>query len=103
MDLYPPSHLLRIGKPYGAAPYFSPFNFTHTWEGRFVVQWAKDRQVKKIGIAGMEMFFWNYYSYIIEHLPQVEVVDVSSMFDEIRAVKSGDELEFIQHSGAVQD
>ena len=103
LDLYPPSHLLRIGKPYGAAPYFSPFNFTHTWEGRFVVQWAKDRQVKKIGIAGMEMFFWNYYSYIIEHLPQVEVVDVSSMFDEIRAVKSGDELEFIQHSGAVQD
>ncbi|MEY8338853.1 M24 family metallopeptidase [Lachnospiraceae bacterium 62-35] len=103
LDLYPPSHLLRIGRPYAAAPYFSPFNFTHTWEGRFVVQWAKENNAKKIGIAGMEMFFWNYYSYIAENIPGVEIVDASSMFDELRAVKSADEIEFIHKSAALQD
>ena len=103
LDLYPPSHLLRIGKPYAAAPYFSPFNFTHTWEGRFVVQWAKENHAKKIGIAGMEMFFWNYYSYIAEHIPDVELFDVSSIFDGLRAVKSPDEIAFIRKSALVQD
>lgn len=103
LDLYPPSHLLRIGKPYGAAPYFSPFNFTHTWEGRFVVQWARENHARKIGVAGMEMFFWNYYKYIKDHLPDVEIVDASSLFDEIRAVKSQDEIEFLKKSADIQD
>ncbi len=103
LDLYPPSHLLRIGKPYDAAPYFSPFNYTNTWEGQFVARYAKENNAKKIAIAGYSMFYWNYYETIHELCPDLEIVDASSMFDDIRAIKSGDELEFVKKSAAVLD
>ena len=103
LDLYPPPHLLRIGKPYAAAPYFSVFNFTNDWEGRFVVQWAKENGVKNIGIPGFGMFQWNFYEYIEKHLPGVQLIDVAPMFDALRAVKSADEAAFIEKSAQVAD
>ena len=103
LDLYPPSHLLRIGKPYDAAPYFSPFNFTNDWEGMMAVNWIRENNAKRVGIAGLEMFYWNYYEYIVRQLPDVEVVDASEMFDHLRAIKSADELAFIRNSAKVQD
>ena len=103
LDLYPPSHLLRIGQPYAAQPYFSPFNFTHTWEGRMALKWIKDNGAKKVGIAGMEMFYWNYYKFIKENAPEVELVDISDMFDKLRAVKSEDEKAFIRKAADIQD
>ena len=103
LDLYPPSHLLRIGKPYDAAPYFSPFNYTNDWEGAFIVRWCRDNQAKKIGIAGFGMFYWNYYDKIHRELPELEIVDASSLIDDIRAIKSEDEQEFIRKTAFVQD
>ena len=103
LDLYPPSHLLRIGKPYDGAPYFSPFNFTNDWEGQFIARWCEENNAKKIGIAGLEMFYWNYYNTIHSMLPKLEIVDASSLFDEIRAVKSADEQAFIGQTAKVQD
>lgn len=103
LDLYPPKWALRIGEPYDALPYFSPFNFTHTWEGRMAAKWIKDNGAKKVGLAGMEMFYWNYYSYIKEVLPDVELIDASDLFDEVRAVKSEDEIEFIRKAAKIQD
>lgn len=103
LDLYPPSHLLRIGKPYDAAPYFSVFNYTNDWEGQFAVRWAKENGAKKIGVPGFNMFQWNYYEYIEKNLPGVEFIDVSPMFDELRAIKSADEIAFIKKSAQVAD
>ncbi|MDR1070523.1 MAG: M24 family metallopeptidase, partial [Gracilibacteraceae bacterium] len=103
LDLYPPPHLLRIGQPWAAAPYFSVFNFTNDWEGRLFVQWAKENSAKRIGVAGLQMMQWNYYEYIAAHLPAAEIVDVSSYFDELRAVKSQVEIDFLRRSAAVQD
>jgi len=103
LDLYPPSHLLRIGQPYDAAPYFSPFNYTNDWEGQFVARWAKENNARTIGIAGFQMFYWNYYDSIKRNLPGVQIIDVSDMFDELRAIKSDDEQLFIHNSAAVQD
>jgi Xaa-Pro aminopeptidase len=103
LDLYPPSHLLRIGKPLAAAPYFSTFNYTNDWEGIMFVKWAKENNVKRIGVPGFEMLNWNYYDYIVKNMPNVEIIDVSSMFDEIRAVKSKDEIKFLRKSAQVLD
>lgn len=103
LDLYPPSHLLRIGKPWAAQPYFSPFNFTKTWEGRMAARLIKENNAKKVGVAGMEMFFYNYYEYINENVEGVEIVDISDMFDEIRAIKSADEIEFLRKTANIQD
>ncbi len=103
LDLYPPSHLLRIGKPWAAAPYFAVFNFTWDWEGKLFVKWIKQNKAKKIGIAGMEIMMWNYFDYIKQTCPELELVDVSAMFDEIRALKSADEIKFLEKSAFIQD
>ena len=103
LDLYPPPHLLRIGKPYDAAPYFSIFRFTNDWEGMFAVRWAKENNAKKIGIPGFSMFQWNYYDYIEKNLPGVEFVDMGPVFDELRAIKSADEIAFIEKSAHMND
>jgi Xaa-Pro aminopeptidase len=103
LDLYPPSHLLRIGKPWAGAPYFSVFNYTNDWEGRLFVRWAKENKAKKIGIAGFGMFHWNYLDYIAKNVRGVEIVDAASLFDEIRAIKSEDEITFLKKSADVQD
>lgn len=60
------------------------------------LKWIHDNEAKKVGIAGMEMFYWNYYKYIRENAPEIELVDVSDMFDRLRAVKSEDEQSFIR-------
>ncbi|HHV63571.1 MAG TPA: aminopeptidase P family protein [Peptococcaceae bacterium] len=103
LDLYPPSHLLRIGQPWDAAPYFSVFNFTWDWEGKLFERWIKENNPKRIGIAGMEMFHWNYYDYLEKNFPYVEFIDVSSLIDEIKAVKSEDEINFLEKSAFVLD
>lgn len=103
LDLFPPPHLTRIGKPYAGAPYFSVFNFTNTWEGRFVVQWAKENGAKKIGIPGFGMFQWNFYDYIEKNLPGVELIDVAQMLDELRVIKSEADISFIEKSAEVAD
>ena len=103
LGAYPPEWARLIGKPYATAPYFSPFNYTNEWEGQYVVKWCVDNNAKKIGIAGFGMFYWNYYETIKKMLPELEIVDVSDMFDEIRAVKSADEQEYIAKTVKVQD
>ncbi|MDR1604180.1 MAG: M24 family metallopeptidase [Gracilibacteraceae bacterium] len=103
LDLYPPSHLLRIGKPWAAAPYFSVFKHTHDWEGRLFTQWALEHKIRKLGVAGLGMFQWNYYDYIARHLPDVEIVDAAPLFDALRALKSQDEIACLKASAAVED
>ena len=103
LDLYPPPHLLRIGKPWAAAPYFSVFNYTRDWEGRLFVKWIKENKAKKIGIVGFGMFHWNYYDYIAKNVPGIQIIDASSIFDDIRAAKSEDEIRFLAKSTDIQD
>ena len=67
------------------------------------LKWIEDNKAKKVGVAGMEMFYWNYYKYISENAPDVEIVDVSDMFDELRAIKSADEQAFIRKAADIQD
>ena len=103
LDLYPPPHLRRIGEPYDAMPYFSVFNYTNDWEGIMATRWIKENNVKKVGIPGFNMFQYNYYRYLEANNPGVEFVDVAPMFDELRAIKSADEIKWIEKSAQIVD
>ena len=103
LDLYPPPHLRRIGEPYDAKPYFSVFKFTNDWEGIMATNWIKENGAKKVGIPGFGMIQYNYYRYLEEHNPGVEFVDVAEMFEELRAIKSADELIWIEKSARMAD
>jgi len=102
-DLYPPPNLCRIGKPFDNAPYFAVFKFTHHWEGEMASRWIKENKAKKIGVPGFNMFQYNYYYHLKKYVPDVDIVDVAPMFDELRAIKSADEIKFIEISAHVLD
>lgn len=103
LDLYPPTHLIRIGKPWNTAPYFSVFNHTWDWEGQLFGDWIEQKSPKKIGIAGLDMMAWNYLDYLIKHFPEVDFVDASNLIAPLRAEKSADELDFAKKSMTVLD
>lgn len=102
-NYYPPKFVVRGGTVCPNVPYFAPFNFTHDWEGKIAVEWAKKHKVKRFGIAGMGFIHSAYYDYLVKLLPGVEFVDASDLADQIKCVKSEEEIKFIRKAAAVQD
>lgn len=103
LESYPPKYAVRGGKALPNVPYFSPFNFTHDWEGKMALSWIREHDIKRIGIAGMELIHSAYYEYLIKNLPGVEFVDASDLVDEIKCVKSEKEIEWIKKAADIQD
>jgi len=103
LETYPPKYAVRGGKACKNVPYFSPFNFTHTWEGKIAVEWAKSNDIKVMGIAGFELIHSAYYEYMLENLPNVEIIDATDLVDEIKCVKSEEEIKYIKKSAYIQD
>lgn len=103
LESYPPKYVIRKGTTCKNVPYFSPFNFTHDWEGKIIVEWSKANDVKRMGIAGMEFLHSACYEYIVKHLPEVEFIDVSDMVDQIKCVKSEHEMTFVREAANIQD
>ncbi len=102
-NYYPPKFVVRGGTVCPNVPYFAPFNFTHDWEGKIAVRWAKEHNVKRFGIAGMGLIHSAYYDYLVKNLPGVEFVDASDLADQIKCVKSEDEIKFIRKAAFIQD
>ena len=102
-DIYPPPHFCRIGRAFDNSPYFSVFKFTNTWEGEMAARCLKEYNPKTIGIPGFNMFQYNYYDYLKQNVDGIEFVDVSDIFDELRAEKSADEIAFIEKSAWIGD
>lgn len=102
LETYPPKYAVRGGTTCKNEPYFSPFRYTHEWEGKIAIKWLKDKQIKKFGVE-MGITSTAYYDYLVNALPGVEFVDVSDLVDKIRAIKSPDEIEFIKKAADIQD
>lgn len=59
--------------------------------------------MKKMGIAGLGFIHSAYYDYLVKHLPSVEFVDASDLADQIKCVKSEEEIKFIRKAAFIQD
>lgn len=102
-NYYPPKFVVRGGTVCPNVPYFAPFNFTHNWEGKIAAEWARKHNVKRFGIAGMGFIHSAYYDYLVKHLPGVEFIDASDLADQIKCVKSEEEIKFIRKAAFIQD
>ncbi len=45
----------------------------------------------------------NFYQYLVNHLPGAKFVDMTEYIDEIKVVKSDEEVELIRKTAALQD
>ena len=67
------------------------------------VEIIKKRGDKKVGLVRASSMLGMFYKYVTENLDGVELVDFTDQVDEIKAVKSEEEIEFIRHTAKTQD
>jgi len=102
-DMGPPAWTLRGTKARLTANYFSSVHYSGTYDAELVVQTLKARKDKTVGVVNTRTLPYMFYDYVLKHLPGVTFVDASDLVDEIKAVKSPEEIGFLMKTVALQD
>jgi len=63
----------------------------------------RQRGTKHIGICGLKTMFADFYVQLIKELPDVEFEEMSDLMDEVRMVKSEEELRWVERSAHLGD
>jgi len=58
---------------------------------------------KKVGLCGLKTMFADYYLELVSALGNVDVTDASHLLDEVRMVKSEEELKWVETSAKLGD
>ena len=99
----PPAWAVRGVKEKFGAPFWRSVCITDTVDAEEAVPVIKKRGDKKVGLVAMGCMHASFYKYLTANLPGVEFVDASDLVDQIKCVKSEDELVYIRHAVAEQD
>jgi len=99
----PPDWAIRGIKQKFARPYFRTLNFTNDYDAKVAVDLVKNRNDKRVGLVGLGLMDAYFVQYLKENLPQVEFVDITDIIDEIKAIKSEEEIVYIRKAIALQD
>jgi Xaa-Pro aminopeptidase len=102
-DKGPPAWQLRGIKKGLTAPYFPSINYSTTYDAELVAETLKDRKKGTFGILGRGKIPIGFYEYLLKNLSEATFVDATDMVDEIKAVKSPEEIELIKKTTALQD
>lgn len=99
----PPDWAIRGIKERIGAPYFRAFHYTNTFDAREIVKVLKRRKDKRIGMINLGLIPADTYNYMKENLDNVELIDATDLVDNIKAIKSNDEKEYIYKTMHIQD
>jgi Xaa-Pro aminopeptidase len=84
-------------------PYFTTFNFTATDEPELAITELKRHNIKRLGWVSRQSIHFFFGDYLKENLSGVEMIDATDLVDEIKAVKSEEEIELINEVTQLQD
>lgn len=101
--LGPPAWAARGVKERINLPYFSTMHYTNTMDAEAVVAAIKKRNAKRVGLVNKGCIPAAFYEYLMQKLPPVEIVDATDLVDEIKAVKSAEEIALIKRAVAMHD
>jgi len=99
----PPVWSARGVKTRIGSPYLRTLHYTNDYDAVEMVKVIKARNDKTVGIVGMGLINAVAYQYLQENLPGINWIDASDLVDEIKAVKSEDELAYVRESIKVHD
>jgi len=99
----PPAWALRGVEQRINAPYVPSLSYTATYDAERVVEVLVSKGASSVGIVGMSFISAAFYEYLKKKLPTVKFVDVTDLIDELKAVKSEEELRLIKKSAEIQD
>ncbi|MBW2065693.1 MAG: aminopeptidase P family protein [Deltaproteobacteria bacterium] len=98
----PPPWAVHGVKQRLGAPYFPSAHYTHTYDAELTVR-AIEKKDPVIGLVGKSYFPINFFDHLMKYLPGATFVDMTEPIDNIKAVKSPEEIQLIQETAALQD
>src|SRR4030067_1283490 len=102
-DLGPPAWTMRGVKKRLTAPYFRSLMYSNTYDAELAVEALKVKKKGKIGIVGKGTMSAAFYEHLRKGLPEVTFVDATDLVDQIKAIKSDEEIGLIKKATALQD
>ncbi len=100
---YPPSWAVRGVKKRLSAPYFSSVHYTSDYDAELAVGVLKEKKRATIGLVGRSSIPVTFCEYLEKHLVGYKFVDMTDQVDQIKVLKSPEEIELIKKTAALQD
>jgi Xaa-Pro aminopeptidase len=102
-EQFPPPWAARGIKNRLGAVYFSTAPYTNTREAELALSVLKEKKKPTIGLVEKAFIPITFYEYLVKHLPAAKFVDATELVDEIKVIKSPDEIELTKATAALQD
>ena len=102
-DPGPPPWAVRGVRRRLGAPYFPSAHYTSTYDAELAVEVLKEKKGATIGLVGRSFIPVNFYEYLSRHLSGSKFVDVTEQIDQIKVIKSQEEVELIKQTAQLQD
>ena len=103
MQPFPPPWAARGIKNRFGAVYFPTINYTNTLDAEIAVDVLKEKKKPVIGLVERAFIPITFYEYLTKHLPDATFVDATEWVDEIKVIKSPEEIEMLKATAALQD
>ena len=102
-DAYPPQWAVRGVKQRLGAPYFPSVHYTSTLDAELTVKVFKEKKRATIGLVGRSFIPVTFYEYLRKHLPGYKFIDATDHIDQLKVIKSAEEIELIKGTARLQD
>jgi Xaa-Pro aminopeptidase len=102
-DLGPPAWTMRGVKNRLTAPYFRSLMYSNLYDPELAVGILKAKKKGKIGIVAKGSMSAVFHEYLQKGLPEAAFVEATDLVDQIKAVKSDEEIGLIKKTAALQD
>ena len=102
-DFGPPAWAMKGVKQRLTAPYFRTLMYSNTYDAKLAVDVLKAKKARTIGIVGKGMMPAIFYEHLKSGLPKATFVDATDLVDQIKVIKSDEEIAMIKRTAALQD
>lgn len=100
-DLKLPGFMMRGIKEDIVLPYYRGIHYTDELDGKAAVRVLEKGGYKKVGIVAPGLMSACFYQYLSANLRNVELIDATDLVDDIKCVKSEEEISLIRRSADV--
>ncbi len=84
-------------------PYIPTLTRTNDMDAKAAVEVLKRLKIKSLGVVAPAIMCAYMYNFIKDNLPDLKIKYATDLVDEIKAVKSEEELEIIKETARIQD
>jgi len=102
-DLGPPAWTMRGVKNRLTAPYFRSLLYSNTYDAELAVDTLSRKKKAKIGIVGKGAMSAAFYEHLRKNLPEAKFTEATDIVDQIKTIKSDEEISLIMETTKLQD